>query len=361
VGVSDAIFALADNQCSGNYPADDQRSLRRACRDRLSEEFYSLLGVADNPKSRYAFALAARQEFGRHGGLRWAYDPMPPEDRDTRIIFDGLSKTYLSGGQRDLSSDGLLSTERSFFEYIKAEGFVPTPSPDGGKTLLTLIMDDPEYWSTELVDRATERLVYLEKQAQAIYKAREPDPAKQENANTGLMGAGALALRTATYKYPAFTLSPSTAPDSWLWRNLIPYEAAFDLSDGDILAFWQPTWRVDDFTAGVRLGLGFTGGLFKSNADKSRNNYGVLGLDLTKMAETWIFSGWGVTPAVYHSWENPAIGDQTTFGLDVHANLLKNRLRISVGARDVVDRVGDTMFLTVSVLDLPGLVYWLGQ
>lgn len=361
VGVSDAIVALAENQCNGNYPADDQRVQRQSCRDRLSEQFYTLLGVADNPRSRYAFALVAKQEFGREGGLRWAYDPMPPEDRDTRIIFEGLRKTYLSAGQGAVTSDGLLSTEREFFEYLKAEEFKPTPSPDGGASLLTSIMADPEYWSTELVDRATARLVYLEKQAEAVYRAREPDPEKRETANTGLMGAGALALRTATYKYPAFTFAPSTAPDSWFWRNLIPYEAAFDLADGDTQVFWQPTWRIDDFTAGVRMGLGFTGGLFKSNADDSRKNYGVLGLDLTKMADTWIFSGWGVAPAVYHSWENPAIGDQTTFGLDVHANLLKNRLRVSIGARDVVDRAGDTMFLTVSVLDLPGLVYWLGQ
>ncbi|MFH1983805.1 MAG: patatin-like phospholipase family protein [Pseudomonadota bacterium] len=361
VGVSDAIMALADSQCEGNYPGEDQHSQRQACRDRLSQQFFTLLGMADNPKSRYAFALVARQEFGKEGGLRWAYDPMPPEDRDTRIIFEGLSKTYISAGRGDATSDGLLSTERVFFEFLKAEGFKPAPSTDGGASLLTAIMADPEYWSTELVDRATARLVYLEKQSEAVYRAREPDPVKQEKANTGLMGAGALALRTATYKYPPFSFSPSTAPDSWFWRNIIPYEAAFDLSEGDILVFWQPTWRIDDFTAGVRMGLGFTGGLFKSNTDAARKNYGVLGLDLTKMADTWIFSGWGITPAAYHDWENPATGDQTTFGLDVHANLLKNRLRIGFGARDIVHRAGDTLFLTVSVLDLPGLVYWLGQ
>jgi len=361
VGVSDAIVTISDIQCKGYFPADDQRGLRHTCRDQLSKKLYTLTGVAENPKSRYAFALAARQEFGKEGGLRWAYDPMPPADRDIRIIFEGLHKTYLSAGQGDTTSEGQLSNERVFFEFLKAEKFEPTPDPEGGTSLLTAIMADPEYWSTEMVKRVTERLVYLEKQAEAVYRAREPDPEKQEKANTGLMGTGALALRTATYKYPAFTFSPSTAPDSWVWRNLIPYEVAFDLSESDTLIFWQPTWRITDFTAGARMGLGFTGGLLTSNADTSRENYGVLGLDLTKMEKKWVFSGWGITPAVYHYWENPTLGDQTTFGLDAHVNLLKNRLRVSLGARDLLDRAGDTLFLTIGITDLPGFVYWLSQ
>ena len=73
------------------------------------------------------------------------------------------------------------------------------------------------------------------------------------------------------------------------------------------------------------------------------------------------FSGWGITPAVYHSWKNPEIGDQTTFGLDVHANLLANRLRISLGARDIVNDANDTFFVTIGITDLPGIIYWLSR
>jgi hypothetical protein len=257
--------------------------------------------------------------------------------------------------------EGLLSTEREFFEYLKAEKFEPTPPPEGGKSLLALIMDDPEYWSHELVKRATNRLVYLEKQAEAIYRAREPDPEKQEKANTSLMGAGTLVLQTATYKYPKFTFSPSTAPENWFWRNIIPYEAAFDFIDGDLQLFWQPTWNFKTINAGVRLGLGFAGGVTNSNAVEDRENYGILGLDLTRIVNTAIFSGLGVTPAVYHNWKNSEIGDQTTIGFDVHANLFKNRVRISLGARDVIHDADDTIFLTIGIADLPGLIYWLSR
>lgn len=361
VGIYDAILVFANNQCAGSFPFRDRPDRFLTCRDRLSEQLYHLMGVADHPRSRYVFALMAKQEFGNRGGLRYAYDPMPPEDRDMRIIHEGLNKSVLAAGSGDDRAEGLLSTEREFFGHLQVQRFQPTPPPEGGRSLLSLIMDDPEYWSHELVNRVTSRLVYLEKQAEAIYRAREPDSEKRERANTALMGAGALALRTATYKYPTFTFSPSTSPEPWFWRNIIPYEAAFDFMDGDILFFWQPTWNFKHTNAGIRLGLGFTGGVFNSNADENRENYGTLGLDLTRIEKTAVFSGWGVTPAVYHNWREPAAGDQTSFGLDVHANLFKNRVRISLGVRDVIHNADDTFFLTIGIADLPGLVYWMSR
>lgn len=360
-GVYDAIVVIAETQCTGNYPFSNQQAQQSDCRDRLSEQLYNLLGVADNPKSRYAFALMANQEFSNEGGLRYAYDPMPPEDRDVRVIFEGLNQSFLASNRSNEDVDAKETTESEFFKHLRAEGFEPTIPPEGGKPLLSLIMDDPEYWSNELVKRATNRLIYLEQQAEVIYQAREPDPEKREEANTALMGAGALALRTATYKYPAFTFSPSTAPDSWFWRNIIPYEAAFDLMDADTLFFWQPTWNFDHVNAGIRFGLGFTGGLFNSNADEGRENYGILGLDLTRNEKTALFSGWGVTPAIYHNWTKPADTDQTSLGMDVHVNFFKNRVRVSLGARDVINNADDTLFLTIGIADLPGLIYWMSR
>ena len=361
VGIYDAITLVSNNLCAGHQDPGQPDVRPQICHDRLSEKFYHLLGVGNHPKSRYAFALLARQEFGADGGLRFAYDPMPPEDRDIRIIHDGLMQTMLTVSQGGEPSGELVSTERAFFEHLNAEGFDPTPSPGGGTPLLALIMDDPAYWSSELVIRATSRLMYLEKAADVIYQAREPDPEKRDQAHTGLMGAAALGLQTATYKYPPFTFSPSTAPRSWFWRNLIPYEAAFDMVDGDILLFWQPTWSFAHVNLGIRTGLGFTGGLFKSNSDQGRENYGMIGLDLTRIQSMSIFSGWGLTPGLYHNWQRPETGDQSSFGAGVHVNLLENRLRIGFGARDLINHPGDTLFFNVGITDLPGLVYWLGQ
>ena len=48
-----------------------------------------------------------------------------------------------------------------------------------------------------------------------------------------------MTFRTATYKYPEFTFTPSTAPESLFWRNIIPYETSFDFMDGDVVFYWQ--------------------------------------------------------------------------------------------------------------------------
>ena len=361
VGVYDSIITVAANQCKKNLSMESRSDRWYACLDRMSEQLYQELKVEENPKSSYTFARMAQTEFGKEGHLRFAYDPMPPEDRDVRIIHEGLKGVvYFDKGEQD-HLKGFLATEREFFEYLKAEGFEPTPSPDGGKPLLTFIMNDPDYWSNELVKRATSRLVYLEKEADSIYRAREPDPEKREQANAGLMGATALALRTATYQYPEFTFSPSVAPESWFWRNLIPYEAAFDFMRGDGLIYWQPTWNLKYTNVGLRLGLGFADGVLQASGTTERERYGTLGLDFTRFDRTIIFSGWGVTPAVYHYWNEPNEGEQTAFGLDIHAYLFKNRLRISLGARDLFHDAGDTLFLTVGLADLPGLIYWLSR
>lgn len=54
----------------------------------------------DNPKAKYVFALMAKREFGKEERLKFAYDPMPPEDRDMRIIYNGLNKSLLATGKR---------------------------------------------------------------------------------------------------------------------------------------------------------------------------------------------------------------------------------------------------------------------
>jgi hypothetical protein len=138
-----------------------------------------------------------------------------------------------------------------------------------------------------------------------------------------------------------------------------PHETAFDFVDGDILLFWQPTWNFNKTNFGARLGLGFTGGLVNSNTIKNRENYGTIGLDLTRLINRWHLSGWGITPAVYHNWQAPAAGNQTSFGIDVHTALFKNRVRMALGVRDAIDHAGDPVFFTIGIADLPGLVYWM--
>ena len=359
VGVYDAVITATNTICGLKFSEQYQKQQFRQCQNSIAKKFYKLVGIKNDPRAHYLFARMAQWEFGKQKMLGFAYTPLPKEDRDMRIIFDGLIKTLEAGEKSNVALKGVFYTENSFFLHLKKESFVPTATVDGSRPLLAQIIEDPKQWPSELTRRITTRLVYLEQQARDIYIAREPDPEKRESSNTILMGIAAYSLQTATYNYPEFTFATSTAPDNWVMRNVIPYEVAFDLSESDLIFTWQPTWTLSKHNlVSVRASLGFAGGLLGSNESVTRENYGALGLNYTRQTDFASFSSWGLTPAWYHQWNKPTFGDQDTFGGEVHVSFFKDRLRVGFGTRDFSD-TSETWFLTLGLTDIPGLTYWL--
>ena len=181
----------------------------------------------------------------------------------------------------------------------------------------------------------------------------------REESLVGVLGASSHVLRSTTYKYPPFTFAPSTAPDEWIWRNVIPYELAIDTVEGDILVTWQPTWSLSPRTLlGVRGSLGFAGGSVGSKNQEEREHYFSVGLDLTRLTGKQLLSSWGAMAGYYRTFNTPAVGQRDAMGADAHLGLFKDRLRLAIGTRDV-SAAGDNWFLLIGVTDLPGLSYWL--
>ncbi len=359
VGIYDAVIAATETLCGLQFSEQYQQREFKQCRNALAHRIFTALAVQTDPRGRYVFARLAQWEFSQQNTLRFAYDPMPAEDRDMRIIFDGLIQALEAGEQSDAAKQSAFFTEDTFFRHLLNERFTPTPTEDGSQPLLAQIIADPTTWSSELIRRMTTRLVYLEQQAEKIYAAREPDPAKRRTSNTTLMGVTALSLQAATFKYPDFTFSPSTAPDRWGWRYLIPYEAALDLVEGDVIFTWQPTWAMSNKDLlGIRASLGFAGGMIESSDNVTREDYGALGLGYSRRTGSGKLSSWGITPAWYHTWNKPELGEQDTFGGDIHVGFLEDRLRIGLGSRDFSE-ASDTWFLAIGLTDIPGLSYWL--
>ena len=362
VGIYDAVIAATQTLCGLKFSEEHQQQAFGQCENNLAEAIYQTIEIDQDPRGRYVFARLARWEFGEQNNLRFAYEPMPEEDHDMRIIFEGLIKTLEAGQKTDDTQQGLFFTENTFFQHLNKEDFVPTPTADGSTPLLAQIIADPTNWPYELTRRATTRFVYLEKQAENIYKAREPDPELRETSHTTLMGMGAFTLQTATYNYPDFTFSPSTAPDHWVWRNIIPYELGFDLVDNDITFTWQPTWSLSSRDLlSIRAGLALTRAVSESGGVTfARENYGSLGLSYSRQTSHPMFSSWGLTASWYHQWSEPDFGKQDTPGGDVHVSFFRDRIRLGLGVRDFND-AGDTWSLTVGFTDLPGWIYWLSR
>jgi hypothetical protein len=359
VGVYDAVALASRNLCALQYSRQQQTKQYAECFDLVGRESYMAVDIESDPRARYMFARLAQREFGDKGLLGFSYSPLPPADGDMAIIHEALARALAAGEQASDEEKSIFVTEDTFFEYLKRQKFKPTRTKDGQEPLLAEIIADPQSWPTELTRRVSARLVYLERQAADLYAAREPDPAKRESSYTTLMGASAHLLQSATYKYPPFTFSPSTAPEDWIWRDIIPYELAFDLVEGDMLLSWQPTWSMSENNLlDARISLGFAGGLVRSSADKSRNNYLALGLGYIRRTGSATISGFGITPTWYHTWQAPETGDQNTAGGEIHVSFLKDRLRVGVGTRDFGD-FNQNWFLTVGISDLPGMAYWL--
>jgi predicted acylesterase/phospholipase RssA len=359
VGVYDAVSTVSRNLCSLNYPPEQQPDRYRQCVDLIGEQVYHAMAFDESERARYVFARLAEREFGQDGLFSFAYAPAPPVDRDMQIIHDALEKALEAGEEDEDIDESIFVTENTFFEYLNSENFVPTEPADGIEPLLAEITADPEQWPTELTRRMTARLVYLERQAADLYAEREPNPDLQEKSYTALMGATAHLLQTVTYRYPTFTFSPSTAPEHWAWRYVIPYEFSWDLVEGDMIMTWQPTLAMSENNLlSLRASLGYAGGLFRSSSNKERKNYLGLGLGYIRRTRAGLVTSFGITPTWYHKWSQPEIGSQDTAGADIHVGFLKDRLRVGLGTRDIKN-MNDEWFFTFGFTDLPGAIYWL--
>jgi hypothetical protein len=327
----------------------------------MGRQLYEAMGASDDPRGRYVIARVAEQELAGDGLLEFLYSPLPPVDRDMQIIYDALAAALDAGEVGTHASKELFATENNFFEYLKKESFTPTKTGNGEEPLLAAIIADSDTWSTEMTRRFTARLVYLERQAADIFAAREPDPSLRESSYTSLMGVSAHVLQSTTYKYPGFTFSPSTAPEGWIWRYIMPYELGFDLTEGDVLLTWQPTMALSTRNLlNIRASLGFAGGILRSSDDEFRENYLGLGVGYIRRTGFAGISSFGFTPTWYHTWSKPEIGKQDTAGGDIFVAFLKDRLRVGLGTRDFSD-TSNNWFLILSLTDLPGLTYWLSR
>ncbi len=359
VGVYDSIIAATNTICGLRFSEQYQDKLYTKCQSAFASEIYNIIGVSKDPRAQYVIARLAQWEYGKQKLYHSIYTPLPKEDKDMRIIFDGLMKTFESGKNIDERNKTLFFTEDEFFLYLKNNNFQPTVVDGNKSPLLKKILEEPANWNTEMIRRVTTRMVYLENQAEKIYIQREPDPEKRESSYAATLGITAHLLQKATYNYPVFSFAPSTAAEDWAWRYVIPYEVSYDVVSSDLKFTWQPTWSMTDSNLlSIRATAGFVGGLFDNSKTENRENYGALGLEYAHQTGSITLSKWGLAPTWYHSWVDPRLADQDTLGGDIHVSFYKDSLRLGLGVRDY-RHSSDTWFLTFGITDVPGLGYWL--
>ncbi len=357
VGVYDAVVLAAEKVCEQQRNLHDQEKQFRQCQDAMGKRFYSALGLDTDPNGQYVFALLAKSEFESQGHLQFAYEPMPQKNIDIDAINTALMTMQKSEGEQT-ETPSVVNTAVDFFYNLKELGFTPTGNT--GKPLMAEIMEDPETWAHELTLRFTDRLNYLEQESSRVVANRDTTSQQQSEQWSEILGGSSYVLRSATYKYPSFDFAPSTAPTDWFPRNIIPYEAAIDLFEGDVLLSWQPTWSVSKYNnIGIRGSIGIADGLIRSSKEEDdvSENYYAIGVDFTHLTSSGIISSWGITPTYYNLMETPETGEKDSFGGDIHIGFLHNRIRLAVGNKGSKD-ANDNWYFLIGLADLPGLIYW---
>ena len=87
VGIYDAVIAATQTLCGLRFFEQYQPQEFMRCQNDFAEKIYHAIGINEDPRGRYVFARLAQWEFGKQDTLRFAYDPLPEEDRDMRIII----------------------------------------------------------------------------------------------------------------------------------------------------------------------------------------------------------------------------------------------------------------------------------
>jgi hypothetical protein len=159
--IYDAIQVLTDNQCSRAFSTKAQPSHYRQCRDTPERTIVPYSRCARQCRRPLCICVDGTSgNSAAPAGFNTLMIPCRQQAKICEIIHQGLHRSVLDSARTHSTSGELISTEYQFFTYLKNEGFQPTLAKNGSESLLTSIMDDPDFWSHELVRRATSRMVY---------------------------------------------------------------------------------------------------------------------------------------------------------------------------------------------------------
>ena len=341
-GVYDAIFGLADFLCNHNPDY-------KQCMAKQTKRIYIMLGIPDSNNANSVFHMLATHENPDYqqqdDPWLWLADPnyfprQRPQDNMT-IIFAALTQEF--NPQRDL-----IYEEPEFTQFIKALFDLKYDISDSSqfmRRIYRLRHKDPKTWYYPLTSRVSSRMLELEQTANDEYAALI----------RGAMGLGAFAVHSYIPDEEHTLLIQSAAPaDSWM--TWLPYEIGADFRNGGLVVSWLPgidlseSLSFDLRITPVHLNRYAGEEIWFSQADLflSYNRSG-------------FFSSFGIGPTYTYTWKDWPGAKQNNLGASLYIAMLQDKLRLTIGERDFNENsfAGESIYLSISVMDIPGFAYWL--
>lgn len=339
-GVYDAIHGLADFYCN-------RRAAYQECLAGYTRDVYQQLGIPAVANANMVFYLLATHEHPdyQQAGSPWhwlaasGYFATLPHKGNLAAIFRALAS------HKDAVQNNIF-TEPDFKVFIKAlfaNGYTINGSSEYMQRLARLADKDPATWYYPITSRASTRLLAME-------QSGTDDVSKLLR---GTLGLGSFAVHSYIQDEESKLLIRSAAPAD-TWHNWLPYEIGADLRNGGLTISWLPGIRLsDDFSLDMKItpvhANGYAGDTILFSQLDLFFSYRLQG----------VISSVGLGPTYTYTWKDYTDASQNNIGASAYMAFLQDRLRLSVGERSFDERfAGDELYLSLSVMDIPGLVYW---
>lgn len=340
-GVYDAVYGLADFLCK-------QHSQYQLCLAKQTERIYLKLNIPSSADANTVFYLLATHE---HPDFRQQTSPwqwlaasvhfkqLPQGNMPT--IFSALAHGF------DRKHHDVY-TEPEFTDFIQllfAAGYDTRHSSNFMKRVYRLKDKDPKTWYYPITSRISARMLELEQESEDEYAPLV----------RGALGLGAFAVHSFIVDEEHKLLIQSAAPaDSWM--TWLPYEIGADFRNGGLVVSWLPGVDLSD---NLSLDLKVTPAHLNRFAGETIW-FSQADLYLSYQ-RSGIISSFGIGPTYTYSWKDWPGAKQNNVGASVYLAMLQDKLRLTIGSRSFrnSDFAGESVYFSISVMDIPGFVYWL--
>ena len=343
-GIYDAVYGMADFLCL-------RRKSYQACLADETEKIYIKLGIKAVTDANTVFYLLATHEHPDYqqktSSWQWltstSYFPEKQQKNNMSIIFTALIEDF------EPLQDAVYE-EPEFTDFIRVlfeNRYDVSRSSQFMRRISRLQDKDPKTWYYPLTSRISARALELEKDSSDEYAQLV----------RGAMGLGAFALHSYIEDEESILLIRSAAPAD-TWMNWLPYEIGADFRNGGLVVSWLPGMN---FNENISLDFKITPAQLNRYAGES---IWFSQVDVFfSYRRQGLFSSFGLGPTYSYTWEEWQGAKQNNIGASLYMALLQDKLRFTVGERSFSDVgfAGDSTYLSISVMDIPGFVYWMSK
>ena len=152
-----------------------------------------------------------------------------------------------------------------------------------------------------------------------------------------------------------FLMRHSSAPVNAL-HQLLPYEFGVDARNGGLHVAWEPS-------VSLSKSFSFHFNIAPIIIDRFADSEIIFSQASSFLTyeRSGLFSSLGLGPTISSTWKKWPNSKQTNIGASLYAGLMQDKIRLTLGTRSFNndDFYGDTVFVNISVTDVPGFAYWL--